>query len=224
MYGDATRSFLRWSRCLAAANSRACRSCPGSMAQRIRYPGGVRWSIALVWLAGAGCGRLGFPQRASGDDGGGANDVGGDGDGAPAVECWSAWRTGTPVLSAPVRVDAVDSSLLETDPTLSSDGLTLYLDSRPDGQARPLRGDPPRSRVAVRRPPGDPARSTIRSRTTPGFGHRRWPRWRVLVDPFGGQLRPVRGRTRHAVRAVRRSHGRGVLADNSASTEESIPS
>jgi hypothetical protein len=56
-------------------------------------------------------------------------------DASSTPTCWNAWRSGAPVLSAPAAVTELASSLSTLDPTLSSDGLTIYFSRGASGNA-----------------------------------------------------------------------------------------
>jgi hypothetical protein len=77
---------------------------------------------ALLLLALTAC-RIGFDARTTGDSGA-------DADSRPDVafgNCWSAWRTRPLSLSAPATLSQLDTpTLLEGDPWLAPDALSLY--------------------------------------------------------------------------------------------------
>jgi hypothetical protein len=91
------------------------------------------WVVRRGWLPLvsllAGCGRLGFDANltALAD----AAHVADASDGGSGVDCWASWRSGAPVLSAPVRVAELATALVESDPSVSADGSTLYFGRGP---------------------------------------------------------------------------------------------
>jgi len=81
--------------------------------------------VIVLWLVG--CGRIGFDDVSRP-----AGDGAADGDGAPGVDCWSAWRSGSPSLSSPERL-GVSTTDPDANASLTADGLTLFFDHGPDG-------------------------------------------------------------------------------------------
>ncbi len=72
----------------------------------------IRWAAVLLV---AGCGRVHFAPL---------TDAGLDAE--PESPCWAAWRSGAPQISTPRMMTELDITTQQGDPSLSSDGLTLY--------------------------------------------------------------------------------------------------
>jgi hypothetical protein len=82
----------------------------------------VRLVVLLICLTAC---RFGFEARTAGDGGGDSPDDGGGPDVAFG-DCWSAWLTGPLQLSTPAPVTSLNTGVLEGDPFLSPDALTMY--------------------------------------------------------------------------------------------------
>ncbi|HEU0030440.1 MAG TPA: hypothetical protein VFQ53_07405 [Kofleriaceae bacterium] len=88
----------------------------------------MRWIVACSWLvAAAGCGRVGFDARGTGD-GSLPDGTIGDGGGPDVAfgNCWSAWTTGPLTLGSVRELSELNTLQDEGDPFLTDDGLTLY--------------------------------------------------------------------------------------------------
>jgi hypothetical protein len=75
----------------------------------------TRTAVLATVLQLAACGRIEFATHVD-----------------AAADCWNAWRTGAPNLAPPQPVAELASGAVETDPSLSPDGRTLYFDRGTD--------------------------------------------------------------------------------------------
>jgi len=88
--------------------------------------------VAIVAVV-CGCGRIGF-DAVPGD--GSPDDVAIDvpGDTSTSTDCWDAWKSGAPVLTAPMLVSELATVVNDHDFVISPDGLTAYfVSNRPGG-------------------------------------------------------------------------------------------